>query len=120
MEIEAREFFQYLAALIALHCDSLLDTAERTDEIEGQGRTTGVQQVFEHGVLHVFEPNGSRTHHSKARLHKEDHSTTDQQQKTAQIFLPCVLQTLCILKRITDTLQYGSCRIKFAAAITFF
>mmetsp|Transcript_13381 Transcript_13381/g.33683 ORF Transcript_13381/g.33683 Transcript_13381/m.33683 type:complete len:210 (-) Transcript_13381:394-1023(-) len=56
-----------------------------TDEIKRQGCATGIQKVFKHGILDVLQPNRTRTHHGKARLHKEDHSTTNYQQEAPQI-----------------------------------
>mmetsp|Transcript_23431 Transcript_23431/g.55486 ORF Transcript_23431/g.55486 Transcript_23431/m.55486 type:complete len:432 (-) Transcript_23431:147-1442(-) len=59
-----------------------------SDNEKGQGRAAGVEQVLEHGVLDVFQPDRSRAHHGESGLHEEDHAPADHQQKAPEVLVP--------------------------------
>ena len=42
------------------------------DRVESEGGATGVQQIFEHGILDVLLLDGTGTKHGEAGLHEED------------------------------------------------
>lgn len=77
-----------------------------TNEIEGNGSTTCIQQVFQHCVLYILQADAAGTNHGKSCLHKEDQGSRNDQKKAMNIEGPLLL---CVLVGIRNTLQQDGC-----------
>mmetsp|Transcript_18336 Transcript_18336/g.52327 ORF Transcript_18336/g.52327 Transcript_18336/m.52327 type:complete len:489 (+) Transcript_18336:1826-3292(+) len=81
---------------------------------EGHGGAAGIQQVLEHGVLHVLDAHAAGAQHGKAALHEEDHGAGDDEQELLQVLVALALLILQLRRHALQQRRDVVARVRLA------